>query len=201
MLYFSTITIPIFLTLLRLLLAPFLIPFLIVLLDSGKPPFVYGLLALVFIAFSVTDFFDGYLARYFNQESVLGKVLDPLADKCLLYSTLIGLLVIGRIHFIWVILFIGREFLLMGLRLIALENGLRLDVSWVAKIKTTVQMFYLTLVIARPFLESFPSMTRCHAFEQGALFVSLGLSFGSAYVYYKTLCRDIEIRLYEDDSF
>lgn len=198
---FSMITIPLLLTLFRLVLAPFLVPSLIIFFGSDKQPFVYGLLMLLFIIFSLSDFFDGYLARRFNQESLVGKVLDPIADKCLLYSTLIGLLVIGRIHFIWVVIFIGREFFLMGIRLIALENGLRLDVSFLAKIKTAVQMFYLTLLIARPYLESLPYMTRYTSMQNGALFLALSLSLSSAYTYYKTFIRDARARMYEGDSF
>ena len=178
-----------------------MVPFLIIFFGSDNQPFVYGLLALVFILFSLTDFFDGYLARRFNQESLLGKILDPIAAKCLLYSTLIGLVVIGRIHFIWVVIFIGREFFLMGLRLIALENGLRLDVSSLAKIKTAIQMFYLTLLIARPYLEGLPYMARYNSIENGALFLALSLSLSSAYTYYKTFIRDARIRMYEGDSF
>ncbi|MDP3889126.1 MAG: CDP-alcohol phosphatidyltransferase family protein, partial [bacterium] len=116
-----TINIPIILTLIRLIFSPFLLPLLLVHFLPFNIFWINAILALFFVMVCLTDFFDGYLARKYKQETVLGKLLDPIADKFLLYSTLIVLLSVHKIFFYWPSILIGREFLVMGIRLIAME--------------------------------------------------------------------------------
>src|SRR5579871_3122872 len=139
-----TFNIPTILTLTRLILAPLLVPLLLVYLLPYNYFWLNSVLAILFIFFGLTDFFDGYLARKLHQETPLGRVLDPIADKFLVYSTLVALLAVGKIYFYWVIIFIGREFFLMGLRHIALENNVVVHVSSWGKLKTFAQMAVLT---------------------------------------------------------
>ncbi len=108
-------------------------------------------LAGLFVLFSLTDFFDGLLARRYEQVSSFGRFLDPIADKFLVYSVLIALLAINKLFFVWVLVLIGREFFVLGLRQIALENNFSIQVSWLAKCKTLFQTMYLTILIANPF--------------------------------------------------
>jgi len=108
-------------------------------------------LAVLFVLFSLTDFFDGFLARRYEKVSSFGRFLDPIADKFLIYSALIALLAINKIFFVWVLVLIGREFFVLGLRQIALENNFSIQVSWLAKCKTLFQTMYLTVLIANPF--------------------------------------------------
>jgi CDP-diacylglycerol--glycerol-3-phosphate 3-phosphatidyltransferase len=142
---------PLILTLARLVFAPLLLPVLLVYLLPFDRLWVNYFLTLLFVVFSLTDFFDGYLARKYQQETALGKILDPIADKFLLYSTLIALLAVNKIFFYWPIILIGREFLVMGIRLIALEYRFSILVSYLGKIKTMVHMICLALLILNPY--------------------------------------------------
>ena len=123
------INLPTILTLIRLILSPLVLPVILVYLLPLNIFWVNGVLAVIFMLLSITDFFDGYLARKYNQETVLGKVLDPLADKFLTYSALIGLLAAHKIYFYWVVILIGRELFILGLRHVALEHRLEVSVS------------------------------------------------------------------------
>jgi len=139
------------LTLARLVLSPLLLPlFFVYFLPYNFMP-LNILLGIVFVLFGLTDFFDGFLARKYNQETELGRMLDPIADKFLMYSTLIAMLALDRIYFYWVVLLIGREFFMMGLRFIAVSHQLSVHVSDLAKIKTAVQMVFLTWLIVNPY--------------------------------------------------
>lgn len=144
-------TIPTILTLVRLIVSPLTLPLLLVYLLPLNTLWINSSLAFLFTLFGLTDFFDGYLARRLRQETLLGRLLDPLADKFLLFSTLIALVTVQKIWFFWAIIFIGREFFVMGIRQIALENGVAVRVSWWGKIKTVVQMVYVIVVIANPY--------------------------------------------------
>lgn len=124
-------------------------------------PVVIGLLFLPFpwgswLAFSayvyagVTDFFDGYLARAWKQQSNLGKFLDPIADKLLIASVLLVLVGIDRIFGLAVIpaaVILCREILVSGLREFLAEVRVGLPVSKLAKWKTTVQIFALGFLL------------------------------------------------------
>jgi CDP-diacylglycerol--glycerol-3-phosphate 3-phosphatidyltransferase len=145
------INLPNILTLSRLVLSPLFLPFLFVYLLPLNLVWLNFVLAIFFLLFSLTDFFDGYLARRFQQVTKLGKILDPIADKSLMYSTLISLLAVQKIYFYWVVLFIGREFFVMGLRLVALEHYFSVPVSVLGKIKTMFQVMMLMVIIMNPY--------------------------------------------------
>jgi len=147
----NTFTIPNILTILRLICSPLFLPFLIVYLLPLNLFWINAAIASLFALLSLTDFFDGVLARLLKQESVLGQMLDPIADKFLLYATLVSLLAAGKIYFYWVIIFIGREFFMMGLRQIALESNFVVKVSVLGKVKTALQMVTLFIIILNPY--------------------------------------------------
>ena len=98
---------------------------------------------VIFVICSFSDFLDGYLARKFNKESSLGKLLDPVADKILLCSTILSIILITNDYFIGLIgtLILIREFWVSGLREYTAVNNIQgaSDVSYLAKIKTTLQ--------------------------------------------------------------
>ncbi len=98
---------------------------------------------VIFILCSVSDFLDGYLARKFDQESSLGKLLDPIADKILLCSTILAIILITNDNFIGLmgLIILVREYWVSGLReySAANDNQSASDVSFLAKIKTTLQ--------------------------------------------------------------
>lgn len=187
---------PTFLTLIRLILSPIILPLLLVYLLPLNSIIINSLLALLFIFFSLTDFFDGYLARRLGQETSLGKALDPLADKFLVFSVLVSLLAVHKIYFYWVIIFIGREFFVMGLRQIALEKGLMIHVALLGKLKTALQMIYLTIAIVNPYQSlGFNDVGFWwNGVETGLLVVTLLLSLVSARYYYTAFMKELKAR-------
>ena len=98
---------------------------------------------IIFVVCSVSDFLDGYLARKFNQESSLGKLLDPIADKILICSAILAIILITNDEFIALMgaIILIREFWVSGLREYTAANHIQgaSDVSFLAKIKTTLQ--------------------------------------------------------------
>lgn len=176
------------LTLIRLIVAPCSIPFLIVHFSPYNSLIINSFLACYFVFFGLTDFFDGYFARKFNQETILGAILDPLADKFLMYCALVALLAVGKIYYCWVLLFIGREFFVMGLRHIALEHNLSLRVCLSAKVKTCFQFLYITVAVLNPYqaygLQGAPYW---NGIETCLLATALCLSLLSAYQYYQVV--------------
>ncbi|MBS1986555.1 CDP-diacylglycerol--glycerol-3-phosphate 3-phosphatidyltransferase [Candidatus Dependentiae bacterium] len=179
---------PLSLTLIRLVIAPCSIPFLIVHLSPYNAVLINLFVAACFVFFGLTDFFDGYFARKYNQQTVLGAILDPLADKFLMYSALIGLLVVGKIYYYWVLIFIGREFFVMGLRHIALEHTLSLRVCWSAKIKTFFQFSYITVALLNPYQAyGLSGAPYWNGIQTILLALALCLSVLSGYQYYRTV--------------
>lgn len=96
--------------------------------------------AFIFVLASATDFFDGYIARTFNQITTLGKILDPLADKMLTLAGFLGLMVLGRASEWAIFLILTRELFITGLRVFAVSQGLEISASWLGKVKTVMQM-------------------------------------------------------------
>ncbi len=131
------------LTVFRVLLIPVFVVFMLVPSIPGAKWY-----ALIFFCLaSVTDFFDGYLARKNNLVTDFGKFMDPLADKLLICSALIALCSNGRFPTWIVIIIIAREFTISGFRLIASDNGRVIAASIWGKVKTVVQMFTVILLI------------------------------------------------------
>jgi CDP-diacylglycerol--glycerol-3-phosphate 3-phosphatidyltransferase len=103
--------------------------------------------ALFFSIASITDLLDGYFARHLNKESAVGKLLDPLADKLLIISAMIMLIPLGRIPAWVVVLIVGREVAVTGLRGIATREGLVIAASFWGKAKTVFQSIALIALI------------------------------------------------------
>ena len=107
----------------------------------------------VFTVASITDFFDGYLARIWKQTSDLGRMLDPIADKLLVASCLLLLAADGTIAgwTIWAaITILSREILVSGLREYLAELNVSVPVTQIAKWKTTIQMISIGFLLAGP---------------------------------------------------
>lgn len=187
--------IPTFLTLVRLVVSPLTLPILLVYLLPLQVMWINCALAILFVFFSLTDFFDGFLARRYCQVTSVGSLLDPIADKFLVYSTLIALLVLDKIYFYWVIILIGREFFVMGLRNIALEIGISVTVSWFGKIKTAIQMIFLTIVIVNPYQSlGLLGALGWNGVELLLLVLTLIFSVWSAYTYYLAFIKQFKIQ-------
>jgi len=133
---FNLQNLPNILTVFRLLI----IPVVVVLLLFDK--FWADASACFFIAIAgISDYFDGLLARKYHLETKLGKFLDPLADKLLVMSALIMLVPLHRVSAVLVVIIIGREILITGLRAIAGSEGIMIHVTEKGKYKTWFQMF------------------------------------------------------------
>jgi len=187
---------PNFLTLTRLILSPLMLPVLLVFLLRYNFFWLNCVLAALFGLFSLTDFFDGYLARKLDQETIAGRILDPIADKFLTYSTLVALLAANKIFFYWVVLLIGREFFMMGLRTVALEHNFSIHVSLLGKLKTIVQMVCLTFIILNPYQsQGFTGDAfTWNVVENLLIFFTLISSIYSAKQYYHDFIRKLNLQ-------
>ena len=126
------------LTLLRMAL----VPVYLVLLACG-----WDLLALiVFAAASLTDMLDGRIARSRHLVTNFGKFMDPIADKLLTHTAFIMLTAMGRLHVVACIIFVAREFVVSGLRLVAVEQGRVIAAGMSGKVKTVLQMLLIMLL-------------------------------------------------------
>jgi len=132
------------LTVLRVLMIPFFVLFMLT--DMGGSAGKYFAL-VIFAAASFTDFLDGYLARKYNLVTNFGKFMDPLADKLLVCSAMICLIETGKLASWIVIIIISREFIISGFRLVASDNGVVIAASYWGKFKTVSQMLMIMLLI------------------------------------------------------
>ena len=143
--------IPNILAFIRLLLAPLMFVLLVnqdaSIFQDIHPSWLNYFAAFIFVIASATDFFDGYIARTFNQVTVLGKILDPLADKMLTLAGFLGLMMINLASPWAVFLIITRELFITGLRVSAVAEGIDISASWMGKVKTVVQMIAIGFLI------------------------------------------------------
>ncbi len=132
------------LTILRILMVPFFVFFMLTDFAGGASKYIA---LAIFVAASLTDTLDGYLARKNNLVTDFGKFMDPLADKLLVCSALICMVETGQLPAWVVIIIIAREFMISGFRLVASDNGVVIAASYWGKIKTVVQMLMIIFLI------------------------------------------------------
>lgn len=134
------------LTFARMLAVPLLVYLLV--LEQKSIPGTYAFIsALVFVIASLTDTFDGILARKLNVVTRIGKLFDPLADKIVVLAVLVMLTGLDRIEAWVVVVILAREFAVNMLRMFAVEEGVILPAGQGGKIKTTLQMVGISLVL------------------------------------------------------
>jgi CDP-diacylglycerol--glycerol-3-phosphate 3-phosphatidyltransferase len=138
-----TLNVPNLLTLMRILLVPVLV---VALLD--QTPNGDLLAAIVFALASLTDFFDGYLARSRNWVTTFGKLMDPVADKLLVVAALLALVSLHRVAAWVAMVIIAREFAVTATRLAATQSGVVVSANRWGKVKTVVQVTTIFLLIA-----------------------------------------------------
>ena len=161
---------------------------IIVALIYLKSPF-YGWLAFIlFCLAGVTDFFDGYFARKMSIESSFGKMLDPIADKLFIITVIICLMINGTIVHLSLIpgfLIICREIFVSGLReyYSTANSNAVINVSNLGKIKTSIQMLSLFLILLAPLSSQFSILLMNTGIF--ALWMAMILSIVSGYQYYK----------------
>ena len=132
------------LTIARVIMIPFFVAFLMydIAGDAGK-----WIALVIFIAASITDTLDGYIARKYHLVTNFGKFMDPLADKLLVCTALICLTSMNRLNVIVVLVIIAREFIISGFRLVASDNGIVIAASYWGKFKTVSQMALIIVLI------------------------------------------------------
>jgi CDP-diacylglycerol---glycerol-3-phosphate 3-phosphatidyltransferase len=181
----SMLNLPNALAALRIIMTPLMFFFLVErdceLLSGIHESWLNYFAALIFLLASVTDFFDGYIARKWDQKTTLGAILDPLADKMLTLAGFLGLMLAGIASPWAIFLILSREFFITGLRVVAVSEGLDISASFAGKVKTVVQMIAIGFL-----LMGWPFGT-----EILWLAVLLTLYSGAQYVYgYVKLSRD-----------
>lgn len=192
----DAINLPNLLTMLRIAL----IPIVLWLLADGTPEANFWA-AVVYIGTALTDLIDGYLARRWGQISVLGKFLDPLADKLLVMATLVFLAYLGRLPFLGVvavIIMVGRELAVTALRTIAMSEGLVMAAMQAGKDKTALQMVaILLLIVHQRYLINFGFYQTELDFAQAGLvllYLSLVLAVFSAGEYLKLFVDAVDAK-------
>ncbi len=130
------------LTLLRIFLIPVIVAILLIKFEN-KDLWAF----LVFAVASLTDFLDGFLARKFRKVTVVGELLDPVADKMLTSAIFISLVGIHPELAWMVVIIIGREFAVSGLRMIALSRGITIPASPAGKLKTVASIIAIAILI------------------------------------------------------
>lgn len=133
---------PNYLTILRIVIIP-----VIIFTFYIDHPYAHRIGALLFALASITDFFDGYIARKFSLISSFGRIFDPIADKLLVGCVIVMLLKNNSVNEIPCLLILAREFFVSGLREFLALVKVSVPVSRIAKVKTFLQMFALTILI------------------------------------------------------
>ena len=193
--------VPNILTMGRIALIPFIVLCLELSADASSPQDIaashlYCMIAtILFSIAAATDWFDGFLARNMGWTSLLGKLLDPIADKLLVMATLVTLTALDRVPAWLVILLLFREIAITGLRSIASSEGLSLDVVRAGKLKTALQLCGLIgLLLHYPYDIDFVFVTlRTDFHATGLALVALSLAFSvfSAALYFRSFLRSI----------
>ena len=162
------------LTVARMIMVPFLVVFLLTGWGGEANRYIS---LILFVAASITDWFDGYLARKNHLVTNFGKFMDPLADKLLVCSAMICFIELEKLPAWFVIIIIGREFIISGFRLIAAENGVVIAANYWGKFKTVSQMIMIILLILHFDLSVFVIL------EQIFIWLSLALTVISLMTY------------------
>jgi CDP-diacylglycerol--glycerol-3-phosphate 3-phosphatidyltransferase len=174
------------------------IPVVLWLLESGTPK-ACTWAAIVYAAAAITDLLDGYLARRMNIVSMLGKFLDPLADKLLVMASLVWMVPMGRIPEWAVVLLLAREISITGLRGIASSEGVVIAAGEGGKSKTALQMIgILCLILGYPYHLSlgFIDLGEVDLVYVGRalVYISLVFSLTSAFQYVSLFAEAVEAR-------
>ena len=178
------VNIPIMLTWLRVALIPLVVG-VFYLPDTWLQPFDKGVASTaVFIIAAVTDWFDGFLARRWNETSAFGAFLDPVADKLMVAGALLVLMEFRQVEYIAIIAFIiiGREIAISALREWMAQIGASksVAVSSIGKIKTTAQMVAIPMLL---FDQPLFGFINTHYWGQLLLWVAAGLTIWSMFYY------------------
>ena len=156
----------------------FLIPVVMAFLFTDAP-WAGWTAMVIFVIAGISDLIDGYLARLYEQVSIVGSFLDPLADKLMVMAVMVMLIPWGRIPPWLVVVLLARELVITGLRGIASAEGIIISASAGGKFKTAYQIFGLSfLLIHYRYLD-----IDCHRVGLWLLYMSAGISLWSGWMY------------------
>ena len=191
------IKIPNILTIGRIIIVPFFV-------ISFFLPGFYGEIIpfLLFILASFTDFLDGLLARLYKEESKLGELLDPIADKIIVSAALILLVMNGTIQnyeVIAAIIILTREILISGLREFLADIQIKMPVSSLAKVKTFIQMFSIAILLTGETGNKIINFEDYNAQTVGIILLWLS-AFLTLYTGYDYVRKGIEHVISEDEK-
>lgn len=174
------------LTMLRILLVPayvfaLLLPELFG-LDVGIARWIA---AVLFVLAGITDTLDGNIARRRNLVTDFGKFMDPIADKLLTCSAMVMLTYMEELHPVVTILFIGREFVISGFRLVAAKKGVVIAADTLGKWKTVLQIVFIVMLTLNPCLPFRLLQPYFNLLGQVVMLAALVLSILSAILYFR----------------
>jgi len=170
------------------------IPFVLYFIDNYSP--VRSFIAmLIYVGAAITDSLDGYIARKYKQISVLGKFLDPLADKLIVTSVLVYLTAMDRCPAWLVVALLAREFAVTGLRSITTTEGLVISASDSGKQKTALQLIgtiFLLIHFKYPLWGMESILIDFHGVGIVTLYLALAMSWISALDYFLKFVRAVQ---------
>jgi CDP-diacylglycerol--glycerol-3-phosphate 3-phosphatidyltransferase len=175
----------------------FFVPLLVAVLVQERLSFVWGgtvisndiTALLIFWIAAATDLLDGYLARRWKQVTTIGTLLDPIADKLLVSAALIALVQVGAVRGWVVVLIVGREFAVSGLRSIAAAEGYTISASELGKTKTFSQVVAISLLVISIHREWF------RPWATASLWIVVLFSMWSAIAYFMRFWRKIDVSI------
>ena len=156
----------------------------------------------MFLLASFTDYLDGLLARVFKEESKLGELLDPIADKILVSTALVLLIMNGTIknfEVIAAIIIITREIIISGLREFLAKGSISMPVTSLAKVKAFIQMFSISILLLGDFGNKIINFQDYNAQTIGIILLWVSAAF-TLYTGYDYLAKGIDHALSEDDK-
>jgi len=183
---FSSLSVPNLITYGRIVAVPLVAGFLAFADVEGQSALWWWAFA-IFAAASISDYFDGMLARWFNEQSELGRMLDPIADKLLVgvvLLVLVGKQIITGWSLAAAIIILSREILVSGLREYLAGLAVKMHVTRLAKFKTAAQLVALGAMIAGPFAD--PPLAGLHTLGIVLLWASALLTAYTGYEYLHT---------------
>ena len=186
------------LTVLRVILVPVFMLFLCVPMGLSDT-LVRVIAAVLFALTSLTDMLDGKIARKYNLVTDFGKLMDPLADKFLVFGAMLGILVYCadlRPIFVWAAAIVMlRELAVTSLRLLAAsQSGAVIAAAWLGKVKTVTQVVCILCVILEPVILPFPLFTQYHLLSYVTIAAMIVMTIWSGVEYFTAYGKNINMK-------
>ena len=186
------------LTVLRVILVPVFMLFLCVPMGLSDT-LVRVIAAVLFALTSLTDMLDGKIARKYNMITDFGKLMDPLADKFLVFGAMLGILVYCadlRPIFVWAAAIVMlRELAVTSLRLLAAsQSGAVIAAAWLGKVKTVTQVVCILCVILEPVILPFPLFTQYHLLSYVTIAAMIVMTIWSGVEYFAAYGKNINMK-------